>query len=249
MIQITALGVGGAFTERFYHNNYVFDFGERVLLVDAGTTLRYSLKESEYNITDITDILITHLHSDHIGGLEEFAQRSFFIHKHKPNLWIREDQYGEIKSVLQGLETDGFTLLSYFNVCLFDVSVGFNVYKTKIETIKTDDLHAVGMKSLAFKVTGEKNKTVLFTSDIKRLQVSGIKEMLENDTIIYQDYSKDENAVHTDIKDIKSYYDEQHLQNMYLMHYQDSISDMELNWGHTKEGVLLALQGFTNYIE
>src|SRR5690606_38979954 len=131
-------------------NNYVFELGERKLLVDAGTTLRYSLKEAGYEETDITDVIITHLHSDHVGGLEEFAQRCKWIHNHKPNLWARGRMMDELEEVVgKGLFTDGLTLDDYFNVHTVECGSRnhFKINDYVIELIKTDDLHVKNMKS------------------------------------------------------------------------------------------------------
>ncbi|WP_079709785.1 MBL fold metallo-hydrolase [Paraliobacillus ryukyuensis] len=229
MIKITALGVGGAFTEKYYHNNYIFDFGERRMLVDAGTTIRYSLKESDYELNSITDILITHLHSDHVGGLEEIGQRCKFILNHKPNLWIREDQYREFRrSLNRGLETDGFTLLSYFNVCLFNIEEGFNIDKYKIVTIRTDHYHAKGMKSFGFKVIQPNNSSILFTGDIAKIYEKGLIWHIDDKTaMIFHDCSIVSNPVHASINEIRSYYGHELMERIYMMHYQDD-TDVEL---------------------
>ena len=51
--------------------------GDRMALVDCGYTVPGRLLELDY-IDRITDIVVTHMHSDHIGGLEAFG----FYHRH-----------------------------------------------------------------------------------------------------------------------------------------------------------------------
>jgi ribonuclease BN (tRNA processing enzyme) len=227
-MKIKALGVNGAFT-KYYHNNFVFELGERKLLVDAGTTLRYSLKEAEYNETDITDVIITHLHSDHVGGLEEFAQRCKWIHNHKPNLWIRgsmKDQFEEV--VGKGLYTDGLTLGDYFNV--YVVGVGeknsFEINNHKIILIKTDELHAQNMLSMGLKIILPNGQNVIYTSDIAKHEESRFKEMIDDRTsAIFHDVSIVKNPVHSYIEDVVNHYkDVIEPYRIFAMHYQDNIS-------------------------
>jgi glyoxylase-like metal-dependent hydrolase (beta-lactamase superfamily II) len=226
-MKVIPLGVNGAFT-KYYHNNYVFELGERKLLVDAGTTLRYSLKEAGYEETDITDVIITHLHSDHVGGLEEFAQRCKWIHNHKPNLWVRGRMMDELEEVVgKGLYTDGLTLDNYFNV--YTVECGsrnqFKIDDYTIELIKTDDLHAKNMKSFGLCIELPNRKNVLFTSDIAKHEVAAFKDYINNNTVaLFHDISLVRNPVHSYIDDVAKYYEDAiDLKKIYAMHYQDDV--------------------------
>ncbi|AZV43543.1 hypothetical protein BAOM_2934 [Peribacillus asahii] len=226
MIKIKPLGVNGAFT-KYYHNNYVFELGDRNLLVDAGTTLRYSLPEAEYKESDITDIIITHLHSDHVGGLEEFAQRCKWIHNHKPNLWLRGSMKEEFEEVVgKGLFTDGLTLNDYFNVytCGIGYLNSFKIGNYTVELIQTDNLHAQGMKSFGIKVHDEElHNNVIFTSDIAKHENAQFRNLINPETVaLFHDVSIIPNAVHSYLEDVVEFYkDDIDLNKMYGMHYQD----------------------------
>jgi metal-dependent hydrolase (beta-lactamase superfamily II) len=231
-MKIIPLGVNGAFT-KYFHNNYVFELDERKLLVDAGTTLRYSLKEAGYKETDITDIIITYLHSDHVGGLEEFAQRCKWIHNHKPNLWIRGKMKQELEEVVgKGLFTDDLTLNDYFNV--FTVECGFrNRFKIgayTIELIVTDDLHAKNMKSFGLNIEFPNEENILFTSDIAKHEQAIFKHFVTYKTVaLFHDISIVRNPVHSYIEDVIEYYkDKIDLNKIYAMHYQDDVDVEEL---------------------
>lgn len=230
MITVNPLGVGGAFTKKYYHNNYIFKLDDRKLLVDAGTTLRYSLNDSTYDVNDITDILITHLHSDHVGGLEEFGQQCKFVYNHKPNLWVREDMKQELYDVIgKGLETDGFKIEDYFNICLFNVVEGFNIHDYRITTIKTDGLHAKNMKSFGFKVIPPYGHSLLFTSDIANIEAARLDDYIDDNTKVFHDCSIIENPVHSSFDQIIKYYGEHEVKSkFYLMHYQDDVDVDEM---------------------
>ncbi|MGL5193292.1 MAG: MBL fold metallo-hydrolase, partial [Chroococcales cyanobacterium] len=70
-MKLTFLGSGSAFTvgANNYHSNVLLesDRGTK-LLIDCGSDIRFSLHEAGYSHLDITDIYISHLHSDHAGG-------------------------------------------------------------------------------------------------------------------------------------------------------------------------------------
>lgn len=222
-ISVTALGTGGAFSIAMFHNNYILEFESTTLLVDAGTTLRYSLERSIHDYDDITDILITHFHSDHIGGLEEFAQRCKFIYNHVPRLWVREDQNLDLIGLMHGLDNGGLTIHDYFDIRQFDVDSGFHLDSTHIQTIRTDNMHSYGMKSLGFKINSGTGKSLLFTGDVKHLEYSRFNELADKDTYIFQDYSSYANPVHASTEDIVNYYSLEQLDNMFLMHYDDAM--------------------------
>jgi hydroxyacylglutathione hydrolase len=242
MLKITPLGVGGAFTQKFYHNNYVFDFvgTGRKLLVDAGTTLRYSLPEAGFELTDITDIFITHLHSDHFGGIEEFLQKCYWrfidgVHTpHKPKLWIPHTLFYNVKeSLVNGLKTNiGTKFEDYFETIVqitprthVEIAPGFTFY-----TIDTTGLHIRGMNSYAFRlIRNEDQMDLVFTGDIGWVQSSDIHPYHTDYTtrMIFQDcqfYSSDD-SVHTSFEQILNYYPKMLHDKIYLMHYGDDIND------------------------
>lgn len=253
-MEIIPLGVGGAFTERFFHNNYIFKLDDVNLLVDAGTTLRYSLKESEFNLSDIDYILITHFHSDHSGGLEEFLQRCYFRneegrHKpHRPTLLMMESQIDQFNDLLSsGLYNQSLVLTDYCDVQVIkNVSDQDNIIEInhyKIEMINTSNLHVAGMHSFAFQVMDTaKPMNILFTSDIKHLEKSNFLLKINHETIaIFHDLFFKKNLVHVSLEEIISYYPEIYHDKIYAMHYPDQIEDHSVQI--TSKGLHILEQG------
>ncbi|MGM7720644.1 MBL fold metallo-hydrolase [Metabacillus sp. Hm71] len=221
-MKIKALGVNGAFT-KYYHNNFVFELGTRKFLVDAGTTLRYSLHAAGYKETDITDVIITHLHSDHVGGLEEFAQRCKWIYNHNPTLWIRAELADDLADVISyGLCTDGLKIGDYFDI-KFVHEDAFEIENHSIELIVTDGLHAQGMKSMGLKITAPSGQNIIYTSDIAKHEEAEFKEKIdENTAALFHDVSIVKNAVHSELTDVINHYkDVLETYRIYAMHYQD----------------------------
>ncbi len=84
------VGVGSAFTKRQYQTNLLILKGRDHLLVDCGTKCPQALSGLNINPTDIRNLLITHSHADHIGGLEELALMGRYVTKKKPTMVINE---------------------------------------------------------------------------------------------------------------------------------------------------------------
>ncbi len=96
MLTLTFLGVGSAFAKRNYQSNALVevwscgsaqqDQPDDVLLIDLGTTgpialnelrrqpgFEYLTNDGRLNHSALRRIFVTHLHMDHVGGLEELA--------------------------------------------------------------------------------------------------------------------------------------------------------------------------------
>lgn len=86
---ITCLGHGGAFAAADVgHTAYFVEHGEHRILVDCGTTVPDVLKEFGIDPGSLTAIVVTHLHSDHAGGLERLLYHRHYICKAPPILLI-----------------------------------------------------------------------------------------------------------------------------------------------------------------
>lgn len=88
-LSIFFVGCGNAFSKKNLQTNIVIVKGNDHLVVDCGTLFSYAW-ETIYNskITDIENILLTHPHADHIGGVEELILTGRYVKKQKLNIVI-----------------------------------------------------------------------------------------------------------------------------------------------------------------
>lgn len=85
-MKLIFLGTGSAFTvgAQNYHSNMLLESpqGKR-LLIDCGSDARFSLYEQGLSCQDIHDVYISHLHADHVGGMEWLAFNTKFNPAHQ----------------------------------------------------------------------------------------------------------------------------------------------------------------------
>ena len=77
-LQIQMLGTGSAFAKTYYNTSALIRSNEMNILIDCGATTPKSLMRSDLQPDQIDGILISHIHADHVGGLEEMAFRLLY---------------------------------------------------------------------------------------------------------------------------------------------------------------------------
>lgn len=89
-LYLQMLGTGGAFAKQYFNNNGLLFADRFTLLIDCGITAPLALHQIGKPMKDIDAVLITHIHGDHVGGLEEYAFRMKYGHGRKPVLYVPE---------------------------------------------------------------------------------------------------------------------------------------------------------------
>ncbi|MEW6731042.1 MAG: MBL fold metallo-hydrolase [Acidobacteriota bacterium] len=92
-VSVFVLGVGDAFSERYNSSSFVVSAGDFHLMIDCPERVRKTIREARerahrhLEIAMLNHVLITHLHGDHVGGLEAFGFYKFFVEKVRTNLY------------------------------------------------------------------------------------------------------------------------------------------------------------------
>ena len=94
---MTFLGVGGGMTPDLGNNNVLVEGADpdAVLLLDCGYTTPLKLLELG-RLDEIRHIVITHVHADHVGGLEVMGHQGRFVTKRKPHLYVHASLMDEL---------------------------------------------------------------------------------------------------------------------------------------------------------
>lgn len=207
---------------------------KKLLLIDCGTTLRYSLKEAGYEYKDIDYVYISHLHFDHVGGLEEMILQRYWnfengkLHRLKTHIIIHENLLPSLISLLtHSLQNDGKRVTDYCHFIALKEEEPFRIGKYRFSTFDTTNWHVEGMISSGFKLCWD-NRNVVYTSDIKHLKEADILKQVDDETVsIFQDVSFVQNGAHATIDEVLNYYPKNLHNKIYGMHYNDHIDQFE----------------------
>jgi hydroxyacylglutathione hydrolase len=103
-MQMAFLGTGNAWSKapENYHNNAIIQAHPDAprWLLDCGATAPQALHDRSLTPNDIAGVLITHLHGDHVFGLEEVGFFNFFVHGRRTKLWLPH----RLRTALGGVE-------------------------------------------------------------------------------------------------------------------------------------------------
>ena len=115
------LGTGSAFSKKFLQTNLLVIKGNDHLLIDCGAICPFIMERLYHtNISEIKNFVITHPHSDHIGGLEEVGFVTHYVNKTKANIIINDEFKNKLwnESLAGGMqysENGKMTFDDYFN--------------------------------------------------------------------------------------------------------------------------------------
>ena len=139
-VTIKFIGVGTQFSgPDCYHSNLLLTAKSgKKLLIDCGSDIRFSLQEADIPLKNIASaidaIYISHLHSDHIGGVETIALSAYFSPAPgKPHLFaekklLRRLWRDSLKGGLRYIQGRGMELEDYFQ-CHPVSAAGFFVWE------------------------------------------------------------------------------------------------------------------------
>ena len=227
------LGTGAAFSLHNYQSNLLIEAQEKRLLIDAGADIRFALRKAGLSYKDLDSIYITHLHNDHIGGMEFLAFSSYFdpmcpklhLYCHK---WLVDDLWSfSLKGGLASIQGQILNLHDYFDVHGLGNGESFLWQGIRLDIVQA--IHVFNgywvVPTFGLLITDlESNKKIYLTSDTQ-LNLDYLGQGYHQADLIIQDCET--SSFRTEIH---SHYDELRTlapdikAKMYLWHYQDNVS-------------------------
>jgi ribonuclease BN (tRNA processing enzyme) len=248
MKKMTWLGTGAAFTMNNRQSNILLtsDSGKN-LLIDAGSDVRHSLWRVDKSHLDIDGVYVSHLHADHIGGMEWLSLMTYFDPRYKenPKLFIHESLRtrlwkNALSAGLETLQTTVADLNTFYNVEPVMKNGCFNWEGTEFQLVQT--VHVVSGREfensygLLFKIN---EKQIFITSDSQHCPAQ-LNDFYKMSDVIFQDCETlpFKSGVHAHYSELVSL-PEEVKKKMFLYHYNDGeLPDAEADGflGFIKQG-------------
>ncbi len=243
-LQLFFIGTGSAFTKTNYQTNLLVIKGKHHLLIDCGTKTPQAFHELGLPISSVENILVTHSHADHIGGLEELALMSKYVVKRKPNMIISEAyQYILWEMSLRGGAAyneenagDILSFLDFFSVTRPVVMNGFdretltaNVGSINVKLFRTKHIPDTSSDwASSFWSCGVViDERILFTSDTRfDPELVHYYNNLYPLEVIFHDCQFYSGGVHASVEELATF-DDSIKKKMYLVHYGDNFANFE----------------------
>lgn len=219
-MELKFLGRGSAFNVKEGNTSAYYKKNNILLLIDCGTTVFKSILD-KYLLDDVKEvnILITHLHDDHVGSLSSLIMYCYYCKGIKVNVYFPKAE--RIKGYLKhtGATENIYNLLRVPNI--INASMNLNIFGFK-------EYHCPELVSYGFNITNlENNKTIMYSGDTKggkytdlTINIDNIKfcDKVYHDTCL-ADY---EGNVHTSLRKLCELIPKEFRHKIYCMHLDNN---------------------------
>jgi ribonuclease BN (tRNA processing enzyme) len=221
--QLLILGCGHSESLTHFNNNAAILTPSGNLLIDCGHTIKHALHEQNMSIAEVDAIFITHVHGDHVFGLERIAYEAKFIHNKRITLIFHESIYQELwhetlKGSLGKIGEGEAQFSDYFDLNILKGD-HFTIFETKYQLIPVK--HTPNKSTFGLLI----DEKVFYSSD-----TTAIKDTMSllNFEIAFHDVTLSEfNPVHATLDSLLAQYPEDINKKMYLMSYEDNFEQYQ----------------------
>jgi ribonuclease BN (tRNA processing enzyme) len=228
-MKFTFLGSGSAFALTNYHSNMLLEVNGRRLMVDCGGDARFAMRDAGYSVADVHALYVSHLHADHIGGIEWLALATYFNPAlAKPALFINEKMAEELwlnslKGGLGTLQNQIAHLDTYFDTKPIGRNMGFEFAGLHLQTVQT--VHYMDgyeiVPSYGLLVPTPSSGTIFLTTDTQ-FTPGHLMAFYQKASTIFHDCetSRMRSGIHSHFEELKMLPADVRAK-MWLYHYQD----------------------------
>ncbi len=229
-MKLIFIGTGSAFivNNQNFNSNMLLvnEKNNEKLLIDCGSDARHALAELGFSYKDTDNVYISHLHADHVGGMEWLALTRYFDPScHKPTLYAHSSIIKSIwdhtlkggLSTLQGVKAD---IKNFFNMVRADTDGNFVWEDISFQTVQT--VHIVDHYSYmpSFGLIFTINGTRIFITTDTQFAPNQLHDFYLKVDIIFQDCEtiNTPSGVHANFKELITL-DPAIKSKMWLYHY------------------------------
>lgn len=193
------IGNGSGFNSDLGNTAYLLDDEENPVLIDCGSTVFAELK-AQGRLLDNLRVMITHLHTDHIGSLGTLVDYYYHVKKERMQIIVPEGIKEDLVTILTltGVEHKNYRIETVNENEYKELFKGFSV-----AAFRTKHVFVEGFKSYGFQIK-YRNKKIIYSGDwriIPKWLVREINSLMYDE--LYLDVSmKDDNPVHLTIRQL-----------------------------------------------
>ncbi|MFD0697256.1 MBL fold metallo-hydrolase [Paenibacillus sp. GCM10027628] len=225
-LHIQMIGTGSAFAKTYYNTSAMVMTEHAKILIDCGFNTPKSLHEIGIAPDQIDGIVISHIHADHVGGLEEVAFRLLYqYNKKRIKLFLTEPLADVLwENTLKGgmfNPEEGFNSLDdYFDVIRIEENKQTEILPgLAIEFMPTQ--HILRKISYSLFINGQ----TFYSADIRfdaELLLHEVVQKRQCHTILHDCQLTGQGAIHATLSELLTLpVDVQ--KRIYLMHYDDKM--------------------------
>jgi len=195
-IRFIGVGTQSSGQDQYHSNMVITSHSGKRMLVDCGGDVRFSLAESGMGPKDLDAVYISHLHSDHVGGMEWLAFSTYFDKECRRLMLFGEERLldrlwdSSLKGGLECIRTKRMGLADYFECHALAEEVPFCWEGIRFEMVKM--LHVAGDQCNHFSYgiligTGTARGSSIFISTDALFQPELLDRISQNTDVIFHD--------------------------------------------------------------
>ncbi|GGN96167.1 MBL fold metallo-hydrolase [Saccharibacillus kuerlensis] len=232
-MNLQMIGTGSAFAKKYFNNNALIEQDGFKLLIDCGITAPMALYQLDIGMEELDAVLVTHMHGDHVGGLEEYGFQMKFKHGRRPVLYLADTLAAPLwnNTLSGGMTQEGIEKLEdAFDVrTLHTGDVQEIAPNLCVELVHTQHIEGKNSYSLIL------NRDVFYSADMtfdRELLMTLVRDRGVR-RIFHEVQLEGPGAVHTTLDELLSLPED--IQEMtQLMHYADNRDEFEGRIGKMK---------------
>jgi ribonuclease BN (tRNA processing enzyme) len=215
--ELLILGCGHSEADTLFNNNALVTNSQGNLLIDCGYTIKPALAAQGLKLQDIDAVFITHVHADHIFGLERLANEGRYKYKKKARLILHHELYDELwhqclKGVLAKNGEGENELADYFDLELLQGDE-FELFGNFYQLHRVS--HTPGKVCFGLMI----NQSIFYSGDT--VAIPQLLMQLKPDLVLHDVTLTEYNPVHASVHSLLSLYPAELCKKIYLMSYED----------------------------
>ena len=216
--QFKIIGCGNSESLSYFNNNALLACSAGNLMIDCGHTAKQALYQQGYSWSNIDAVYITHVHGDHVFGLERLAFESRFKLNTRPTLFLEPSLEVDLwehtlKGSLGNINGERQKLTDYFDVQLISEN-SFRYGRHTIRSIPVD--HAPDKAAFGILI----DNYLFYSGDTKAIPTV-INDLTFQ--IGFHDASvADVSPVHAHFDALQAAYPSDVCKKLFLMSYEDN---------------------------